>query len=93
MGPDADWLFDKLTEYRDDWDTLAAINKAGDTGGEGRVHGGPGGRGGQSSDQLSRKYFSQISKESIKRLYQKYQVDFEMFDYENQIQMYIDMGT
>ena len=26
------------------------------------------------------------------RLYLKYQVDFEMFDYENQVQEYIDMG-
>ena len=39
------------------------------------------------------KYFSQLSKENVYRLYQKYQIDFEMFNYENQVQRYIDMGS
>ena len=46
----------------------------------------------QTSESLSRKYFSQISKVNLRRLYEKYQVDFEMFGYEGQIQKYIDMG-
>ena len=29
---------------------------------------------------------------NLRRLYEKYQVDFEMFGYEGQIQKYIDMG-
>ena len=45
-----------------------------------------------TSTSLSKKYFSQISKLNISRLYQKYQIDFEMFGYEDQIQKYIDMG-
>ena len=43
-------------------------------------------------NKLPRKYFSQVRQENIRRLYMKYQVDFEMFEYENQVQKYIDMG-
>ena len=46
----------------------------------------------KTSESLSRKYFSQTKKVNIRRLYEKYQVDFEMFGYEGQIQKYIDMG-
>jgi len=46
----------------------------------------------KTSESLSRKYFSQTKKMNIRRLYEKYQVDFEMFGYEGQIQKYIDMG-
>ena len=97
LKPDADWLFDKLdlTQYKDDWEALAAINKAGDNDqdrGDNRVHGGPGGKGGQPSEELSSKYFSQISQENIKRLYDKYRVDFEMFGYDSHVQNYIGMG-
>ena len=45
-----------------------------------------------TSESLSRKYFSQITKVNIRRLYEKYEVDFEMFGYEGQVQKYIDMG-
>ena len=45
-----------------------------------------------TSESLSRKYFSQSTKANIRRLYEKYQVDFEMFGYTGQIQKYIDMG-
>ena len=98
LKADADWLFDKLdlSQYKEDWESLAAINKAeeGDTGGDSdnRVHGGPGGRGGKPSEKLSSEYFSQISREDIRRLYDKYRVDFEMFGYDSQVQSYIDMG-
>lgn len=98
LKADADWLFDKLdlNQYKEDWESLAAINKAeeGDTGGGSdiRVHGGPGGRGGKPSEKLSSEYFSQISREDIRRLYDKYRVDFEMFGYDSQVQSYIDMG-
>ena len=93
LKEDADWLFDKLNLQflRDDWEKLANINKSNEDG-DGRVHGGPGGQGGLSSDKMVRKYFAQISKENITRLYQKYQVDFEMFGYENQVQKFINMG-
>ena len=46
----------------------------------------------ETSESLSRKYFSKTKKVNIRRLYEKYQVDFEMFGYEGQIQKYIDMG-
>ena len=46
----------------------------------------------RTSESLSRRYFSQITKVNLRRLYEKYQVDFEMFGYEGQIQKYIDMG-
>lgn len=86
-------MFDKLNlqQLRGDWDKLANINKSGGDE-DGRVHGGPGGQGGLSSEKMVRQYFAQISKENITRLFQKYQVDFEMFGYENQVQKFIDMG-
>ena len=40
------------------------------------------GRNSEYNDKLPRKYFGQIRKEDIRRLYMKYQVDFEMFEYE-----------
>ena len=95
LKDDSDWIFDKLhlTQYKEDWESLAAINKLEGSGtGDNRVHGGPGGKGGLSSEKLSSKYFSQISKTNIKRLYKKYSVDFEMFGYDGQVQSYIDMG-
>ena len=46
----------------------------------------------RTSETLSRRYFSQISKVNLTRLYKKYQIDFEMFGYEGQIQKYIEMG-
>ena len=93
LEEDADWLFNKLKlgRLRDDWNSLASMNKKSGEG-EVRVHGGPGGEGGLSSDLISSKYFSQISRENITRLYQKYQVDFEMFGYERQVKSYIDLG-
>ena len=45
-----------------------------------------------TSESLSRKYFSQITKVNLSRLYEKYKIDFEMFGYEGHIQKYIDMG-
>ena len=45
-----------------------------------------------TSESLPRKYFSQSTKANIRRLYEKYQVDFEMFGYTGQVQKYIDMG-
>ena len=94
---DADWLFSKLnlTRLRSDWDSLAAVNKKtgeGEGEGEGRVHGGPGGGGGAPSQTVAGRYFSQISRENMTRLYEKYQVDFQMFGYEDQVQSYIDLG-
>ena len=93
LEEDADWLFRKLnlTRLRSDWDSLAGLNKkTGD--GEGRVHGGPGGNGGAPSQTVAGKYFSQISRENITRLYEKYQVDFQMFGYEGQVQDYVVLG-
>ncbi len=46
----------------------------------------------RTSESLSRKYFSQITKVNLSRLYEKYKIDFEMFGYESHIQKYIDMG-
>ena len=56
------------------------------------VHGGPGGGGGASSQSIAGKYFAQISRENITRLYEKYQVDFEMFGYEGQVENYVDLA-
>ena len=92
MEEDAGWLFNKLglEDLREDWDKVASVNKAGVE--VGRVHGGPGGKGGLSSEQLAKKYFSQVKKEVVVRLYNKYKVDFEMFDYDKQVESYIDMA-
>ena len=46
----------------------------------------------ESDDKLSREYFRLVKQINIRRLYMKYQVDFEMFGYENQVLKYIDMG-
>ena len=97
LQEDADWLFTKLnlTHLRSDWDSLAAVNKKSgqeEEEEEGRVHGGPGGEGGAASQTVAGSYFSQISRENISRLYEKYQVDFQMFGYEDQVQSYIDLG-
>ena len=46
----------------------------------------------ESDDELSREYFRLVKQINIRRLYMKYQVDFEMFGYENQVLKYIDMG-
>ena len=95
LEEDADWLFRKLnlTRLRSDWDSLAGVNKkSGEGEGEGRVHGGPGGGGGASSQSIAGKYFAQISRENITRLYEKYQVDFEMFGYEGQVENYVDLA-
>ena len=97
LEDDADWLFRKLnlTRLRSDWDSLAGVNKKteeGEVEGEARVHGGPGGGGGAPSQTVAGRFFSQISRENITRLYQKYQVDFQMFGYEDQVQTYIDLG-
>jgi chondroitin 4-sulfotransferase 11 len=31
--------------------------------------------------EISKRYFSQLSKQEVKRLYEKYKLDFELFDY------------
>ena len=87
LEEDADWLFARLglEHLREDWDKVASVNK-------GRVHGGPGGQGGLSSDQIVSKYFGQLTKSMVVRLYNKYAIDFQMFDYDKQVQSYIDMA-
>jgi hypothetical protein len=32
-------------------------------------------------EETSKRYFSQLTKQEVKRLYEKYQLDFELFDY------------
>ena len=81
----------KLEHLRDDWDQVASVHKAGDGGGRG--HGGPGGKGGLSSEQLAEKYFGQLTKETVVRLYNKYQVDFQMFDYDKEVELFINMAV
>ena len=87
LKQDADWLFSKLglENIREDWDQVAGINK-------GRVHGGPGGSGGLSSEELAAKYFGQLSKKAVVQLYNKFLVDFQMFDYDNQVEKFIEMA-
>ena len=82
LEEDADWLFRRLnlTRLRSDWDILRE---------EGRTHGGDGGA---PSQDWAAQYFSQISRENMTRLYEKYQVDFQMFGYEGQVQHYVDLG-
>lgn len=95
LRQDADWLFPRLElgHLRRDWDSLASLNKAEAGGGGGaRLHAGPGGRGGSSSEALARTYFSQVTRQNITRLFEKYRVDFEMFEYDDQVQSYVDMG-
>jgi len=94
---DADWLFPRLglEKLRAPWEEvaggLAGVHR--ESRGEAiRVHGGPGGEGGQSSDNIVGKYFSQVEKSAIVRLYQKYIVDFRMFGYDSQVQKFINMG-
>jgi hypothetical protein len=35
----------------------------------------------EDSKETSKRYFSQLSKQEVKRLYEKYKLDFELFDY------------
>ena len=77
LEEDADWLFRRLNLTRLRSDWDILRE-------EGRAHGGDGGAPSQ--------YFSQISRENITRLYEKYQVDFQMFGYEGQVQQYVDLG-
>jgi hypothetical protein len=88
LQQDADWLFPRLglAHLRASWEAVAGAS-------QGRVHGGPGGRGGQGSATLARGYFALLDRETIGRLYAKYQVDFRMFGYDSQVQTYIDMGS
>ena len=76
LEEDADWLFRRLNLTRVRSDWDILRE-------EGRAHGGDGG---------AAQYFSQISRENMTRLYEKYQVDFQMFGYEGQVQSYIDLG-
>ena len=39
---------------------------------------------GGGTNELARKYFSQLSLDTVKKLYNIYQVDFEMFGYSPQ---------
>jgi len=97
---DADWLFPRLglEKLRRPWEQVAGgaagVVKVDKESGEEtvRVHGGPGGEGGASSASLMEKYFSQLEKSAIVRLYEKYSVDFRMFGYDSQVQKYINMG-
>jgi len=97
---DADWLFPRLglEKLRAPWEEVAGgmaggVKVQGKPAGEGvRVHGGPGGEGGESSASVIEKYFSQVEKSVIVRLYDKYAVDFRMFGYDSQVQKYINMG-
>jgi len=84
---DADWLFPTLglEKLRRPWEQVAGgaagvVKVDGESGEEAvRVHGGPGGGGGASSASLMEKYFSQLEKSAIVRLYEKYSVDFRMW--------------
>ena len=83
---DLDWVFKKLDlkHYQQDFNKImkAKIMKAKMNNNSKNA----------TSEDLSIKYFSQSTRTNIKRLYEKYQVDFEMFGYEGQVQKYIDMG-
>lgn len=35
----------------------------------------------KEKEETSKRYFSQLTKQEVKRLYEKYQLDFELFDY------------
>jgi len=95
---DADWFFPRLglEKLRAPWEEVAGIAR-----GLNKVHGEPdgeaarvdgGGEEVQSSASISEKYFSQLEKSTIVRLYEKYLVDFRMFGYESQVRKYINMG-
>ena len=45
-----------------------------------------------SSEELAKKYYSQISKENIVKLYKKFEVDFQMFGYDTLAKEFLDMG-
>ena len=78
LDRDLEWVFKKfdLKHYQHDFNNIMKVQRHTT----------------RTSESLSRKYFSQITKVNLGRLYEKYQVDFEMFGYEGQIQKYIDMG-
>jgi len=35
----------------------------------------------EEKEETSKRYFSQLTKQEVKGLYEKYQLDFELFDY------------
>ena len=43
------------------------------------------------SEEVAKKYFSQLTKEQIIRLHEMYKIDHDMFGYDPQI--YIDMAS
>ena len=46
-----------------------------------------------SSVEVVGKYFGQLSREDIVRLYNKYKVDFIMFDYDKEVEHFLEMGS
>lgn len=45
----------------------------------------------EEGKDASKRYFSQLSKQEVKRLYEKYKLDFELFDYK--IDDYLQYAT
>ena len=74
---DTDWLFNKLGLEKLREDWEKVV--------VGRIKPEP-------SSEVLRQYFGEVSKQDIVRLYNKYKVDFIMFDYEKQLKHFIDMG-
>jgi hypothetical protein len=83
---DSAWLFQRLalTRLQADWADVAGINR--------RVHAGPGGSGGQTSEERTPAYLGQVSRTDLALVYEKYRPDFQMFGYEGQAAAYIQMG-
>ena len=76
LAEDSSWLLRRLnlSDKTEDWRRVVG------TGGTG-AHVGPGGAGDKAPPNLSRKYFKQISGVKLKMLYDKYKLDFQLFDY------------
>jgi hypothetical protein len=88
LEQDSNWLFQRLglsSRLQADWADVAGINR--------RVHAGPGGTGGQASEERTPAYLGQVARADLALVYEKYRPDFQMFGYDGQqAAAYIPMG-
>ena len=77
LEKDTDWLFEKVMLEKVGEDWINVAKERIST---------------VSGDEVVEEYFKQLRKEDIVRLYNKYEVDFIMFDYDKEVEFFVKMG-
>jgi len=77
LEKDTDWLFEKVMLEKVGEDWINVAKERIST---------------VSGDEVVEEYFKQLRKEDIVRLYNKYEVDFIMFDYDKEVELFVQMG-